>query len=29
MWYVIHQIAYDPYTDFIYRTWSEIGTCEH
>ena len=22
MWYVIHQIAYDPYTDFIYRTWS-------
>jgi len=22
MWYVITTIAYDPYTDFIYRTWS-------
>jgi hypothetical protein len=22
MWYVIHQIAYDPYTEFVYQTWS-------
>jgi hypothetical protein len=22
MWFVITEIAYDPYTDFIYRTWS-------
>jgi hypothetical protein len=22
VWFVLRQIAYDPYTDFIYSTWS-------